>query len=53
MDDSVNELIYFLMWPLPQTAMGLLCDCFVGALPYTHYQVRDTIIRGEGGGAAV
>ena len=42
MDDSVNELIYFLVWPLPETAMGSLCSCLVGVPPYTHYQVRDT-----------
>ena len=44
MDDSVNAYIYFLVWPLPETAMGLLCNCLVGALPYTWYTLRDTII---------
>ena len=43
MDISVNELIYFLVWPLPETAMGLLCNCLVGALPYT-LLIGDTII---------
>ena len=38
--DSVNELICFLVWPLPETAMGLLRDCLVGALPCTHYVIR-------------
>ena len=28
-------MIYFLVWPLPETAMGLLCICLVGASPYT------------------
>ena len=39
-DDSVNELIYFLVWALPETAMGLLSTCLVGALPYTRYVIR-------------
>ena len=38
-DDSVNDLIYYLVWPLAETAMALLCDCLVGALPYTHYVI--------------
>ena len=42
MDDSVNEFIFFLVWPLP--AMGLVRDCLLGALPYTRYQVRDMIV---------
>ena len=44
MDDSVNELIYFLVWALPETALDLLCNCLVGASPYTRYTLRDTII---------
>ena len=34
-----NRLTCFSVWPLPQTAMSTLCDCLVGALPYsgTHY----------------
>ena len=35
MDDSFNEVIKFPVWPLPETAMGVLCNCLVGALPYT------------------
>ena len=27
MDDIVSELIYFLVWPLPETPMGCLCNC--------------------------
>ena len=38
--DSIYELIYFFVWPLPETAMGALCNCLVGALPYTHYVTR-------------
>ena len=41
MDGSFNELICYPMWPLPETAMGVLCNCLVGALPYA---IRDTII---------
>ena len=34
-----NELNCFPIWPLPETAMGLLlCNCLVGALP--HYVIR-------------
>ena len=38
-----GELICYLVWSLPETAMGLLCNCLVGALPYipgTHYMIR-------------
>ena len=41
MDDSVNELVCFLVWPHPETAMGLLCNFPVSASPYT---LRDAII---------
>ena len=33
MDDSFNELIYFPVWPLPETAVGAQGNCLVGALP--------------------
>ena len=38
-----NELFCFLAWPFPETAMGILCNCLNGALPYTWYTLRDTI----------
>ena len=47
MDDSVElTVFFFLVWPLPETAMGLLCNRLVGALRYNgiHCLVRDTII---------
>ena len=44
MDDGVNELFPFLVWPLPETAMGLLRNCHVGPLTYTWYTLRDTTI---------
>ena len=44
MDDSVNEVVYFLVWSLPETAMGVLGSILVDALPYTRYTLRDTII---------
>ena len=50
MDDSFNELIYFPVWLLPETAIEVLCNRLVGALPNT-LLVRDTIIplvRGKG-----
>ena len=36
-----NEAVYFPVWPLPETAMGLMCNCLVGAVPYT---LHDPII---------
>ena len=32
-----DKIICFLVWPLPETATGILCNCLVGAFPYTHY----------------
>ena len=32
-DDGFNELVQFPMWLLPETAMGVLCNCLLGALP--------------------
>ena len=32
-DHSFNGFIYFPVWPLPGTAMGVLCNRLVGALP--------------------
>ena len=37
MDDSTNELLRFLMWPLQRQQWVLPCNCLVGALPYSHY----------------
>ena len=44
MDDSVNDLTYFLVWPLPETAMSLPCNCLVGTSPYIHTIIGDTIL---------
>ena len=41
MDDNSNELMYFLVLPLLETATGVLCSRLVGALPQT---LRYTII---------
>ena len=41
-DDSVNELTHFLVWPLPETATGVLSNCLVGALPYAQYVIRSS-----------
>ena len=43
MDDSANGLIQFKVWPVPGTAMGLLRNCLVGALPYAHYVIRTSL----------
>ena len=43
-DDSVEfDDFSFLVKPLPETAMVVLCNCLVGALPYT-ITLGDTII---------
>ena len=40
-----NELFCVMVWPLPETAMGILCTCLVGALQYTSkYKLRNTTI---------
>ena len=44
MEDIVNELIFFLVWTLPESGMGILCIRLVGVLPYTRYTLRDGII---------
>ena len=40
MDDSANELLCFFLWPLQRQQWVLLCNCLVGALPYSHYVMR-------------
>ena len=40
MGDSFHGLTYFPVWPLPETAMGELWNCLLGAPPYA----RDTMI---------
>ena len=39
-DDSANELLCFLVWPLERQQKVLLRKCLVGALPYSHYVMR-------------
>ena len=44
-DDRFNELLSFPVWPLPETAMGVLLYVTASWVPYhKHHQVRDTII---------
>ena len=38
-----NELICFPVWPLPETAIGLLCNCLMGALIAMHGRSRMTL----------
>ena len=40
MNDSANELLCFLVWPLQRPQWVLACNCLVGALPYSHYVMR-------------
>ena len=40
MDNSTNELLCFLVWPLQRQQSLLLCNCLVGALSYSHYVMR-------------
>ena len=48
MDDSFNELTQFPVWPLPETAVGLLlCNCSLGALRHSHYVITIVpLVRG-------
>ena len=47
MDDSVNELIHFLVWPLPETARGFTMQLPRGCLTTTHYVIRSSIPLAE------
>ena len=40
MDGSANELLRFLVWSLQGQQWVSLCNCLVGALPYSHYVMR-------------
>ena len=40
MDDSANELLSFLVWPLQRQQWVFPCNCLVGALPYSHLVMR-------------
>ena len=46
MDDNVNGLKHFLVWPQLEAAMGLVCNCLVGALPCTHYVIPSSSLCG-------
>ena len=35
-----KKMFCFMVWPLPETAMGILCNCLVGALPDKRYEIR-------------
>ena len=41
-----NAVICFPVWPVPETAMGILCNCQVGALPYKHCGIRSSPLCG-------
>ena len=36
------------MWPLPETAMGVLCNCLLGAIPITLRDAITPLVRGIG-----
>ena len=40
MDDSFNELFYFPVWPLPETAMGVLHVTALWVPDHIHYAVQ-------------
>ena len=40
MDNSANELLCLLVWPLQRQQLVLLCNCLVGALPCSHFVMR-------------
>ena len=46
MDGSAYELLCFLVWPLRRQQWVLLCNCLVGALPYSHYAERSFPLSG-------
>ena len=39
-----NDSISFPVWPLPETATGVISNCVVGASPYTHYVIRPFLL---------
>ena len=45
-DDSADELLCFLVWLLQRQQWVLLCNCLVGALPYSHYVMRSLPLCG-------
>ena len=45
-DDSANELLCFLVWPLQRRQWVLICNCLMGALPYSHYVKRSFPVCG-------
>ena len=45
-DVSVDLTDLVLVWPLPETAMGILCNCLEGALPYAHYVIQSFLLFG-------
>ena len=40
MDDSANELLCFLVWPLHRQQWVIRCNCLAGSVPYSHYVMR-------------
>ena len=40
MDDSANELLCFLVWPLQRQQWVFLSNCLVGVLPFLHFVTR-------------
>ena len=44
-DDSANELLRFLVWPL-QRALGITIKLPRGCLPYSRYEMRSFPLRG-------
>ena len=43
-----DELICFPVWPLPETAMGLLGNCLMDALPQTLHDLIIPLMRSKG-----
>ena len=36
---GMKSYFFFLVWSLSETTVGTLCNCLVGALPYTHHRI--------------
>ena len=41
------ELIFFPVWALPETAMGVLCDCLMGASPSTLHDSISLLVQSK------
>ena len=43
-----NGLVCFMLWTLPEAAIGILCDCLVGTVPYTLRATTNPVVQSLG-----